>query len=128
MLTVILYGDYPRGQLVMEVEAEDILVHRTVFDTSLTRVKQFKIIFTHNFYWQVKREHEQEDDGMGRSTWYKRLGDAGCAEQSCEWDEFVDVRVMVRELEWTTEGGAQSGRAYSTKQTKVKLNCYDCLT
>jgi hypothetical protein len=128
VLTTLLYGDFPRGQLGILYYAEDMLMHKTTIDTSVSRVKQLALSFDENFYHQVKREHETRDDGVtGRRRWYQQTTDAGCAAIACEWDESIGIEVSVHGLEWSTEKGYEFGRRYASSKTEIKLFCPQCL-
>jgi len=115
----------------MVMYVEDMPVHISTVDTSLTRVRVFPTTFTYDFYWKVKREHERDLDPTDvgyRNPWYNRAADASCPELSCKWDEMLRIEVSVHELEWSTGEGWQIGRKYASTGTEIKLTCPTCFT
>lgn len=128
-MTVLLYGDYPREELGIEVSAgnDHALVPfiRGLVDWEISRVYQYRLKFTHNFYWRLWFEHK---DGMlGRGTLFRPL-DAGCMESNCPWDEWVFVEVRICRVEILPGGGIKMGKTYASMTHRIKLECYDCMT
>lgn len=128
-LTVLLYGDYPVGEMGLEISAGSRNVQvpfaRGIVDVGVRRVYRYRIKFTHGFYWRLWYESKDELLGWGRAF---REHDASCAGQDCPWNEIVLVTVRVRKLEILVGGGLQMGKDYASNRYDIKLSCYDCRT
>jgi hypothetical protein len=127
-MSLVLYGYYPQGPLVVEVDvASGLASHVFSADIAVSRVYQTNIVFTRDLYYTLKSQHlaglMMHDTGMYRPM------DASCASvETCEWDETVSVSVKVSGIEWTTESGWKAGTKYSSASYSVKLSCVDCVT
>lgn len=127
VLTVFLYGDFPQGKMGIEVSAGDrniqVPFSRGIVDTGDSRVYNYKLKFTHSFYYRLWYAHGDGLLGWGRLF---SESDASCMGESCPWDEWVVVVVRIRKLDIMPGGELQMGKDYAHEQHRVKLGCWDC--
>lgn len=126
---VLLYGDYPQGEIGLEISAGSRTVQvpfaRAIVDTAVSRVYRYRLTFTHSFYWRLWFE---ERDNLIGEGWLTSRQDASCAEANCPWDEMVILRARVHEVEILPGGGVMLGRMLAEEKYSIKLSCYDCQT
>ena len=126
VLSAFLYGDFPPGEMGIEVSAgsRDTAVPfaRGIADVGVSRMYRYRLTFTHSFYFRMRYEHR--DGLLGSGRLFRQL-DASC-DFDCPWDEWITVRVRVRELEITPDGSLVMGRNYAEREHRIRLDCYDC--
>lgn len=120
-ISVVLYGWYPEGSLVVGVSAEGRIEQFLHADVAVSRAYGTRLVFGRSFYYDMKWEYEM--DGMTGFL------DASCGSiDGCVWDEMVSVRVTVSGVKHTAEGDLVRGKKYAENTHKVKLNCFNCVT
>lgn len=128
-LSVLLYGDYPPGEIGLDVTAGNreiqVPFSRSYADVMVSRVYSYRMEFTHSFYFRMW--YAQRDDLLTGGRLFRTM-DAGCADQTCDWDEWVYINVRAREVEYQPGEGMKLGAEYARGQHMIRLSCYDCRT